>query len=318
MNITIVKSIGTSGHSSPATKRSIVKRYLAGRIFKVVIARDTHRTRGGDPAPKRRAQPLPSPNKPRRQRTSVPSLTAGSTCLRSSLGVRPGSPDRQPKGSHPRASKLANQQSPPRLLPSVGLPSRGTSSHHACVPDPPETRSNPCCASRLSVPSPTAARMAKRQCARALRVRRRIQRRHRASLMRSQNDRTRRTDSIEHRSQVLHAGFKGRKMGAIIRKPRPTLIEQDQTKRAGKTLVKLTPIPRLPPVHQIRHVIEAIHEVHLAGTDDLVRVATLPRRAYRISPSTTSIFPESDHTNKPVGPSTGPLPPLFVSSQRRA
>jgi hypothetical protein len=115
------------------------------------------------------------------------------------------------------------------------------------------------------------SRMEQRQRARPLRVRRRIQRRHRASLMRSQNDRTRRTDSIEHSSQVLHAGFQGRKMGAIIGKPRPTLIEQDQTKRAGKTLVKLTPIPRLPPVHQIRHVIGDIHEVHLAGTDDLVR-----------------------------------------------
>jgi hypothetical protein len=112
--------------------------------------------------------------------------------------------------------------------------------------------------------------------------------------MRTENDRIRRADSVEHSSQVLHPRLQRREMGAMIRKPCPALIEQDQPKRTRETLVKGAPVRLLPPVHEVRHVIGDIHKVRLAGTDNLVR--DRGARAARVPDSFLhdSIFSEAD------------------------
>src|SRR5918998_1877538 len=56
----------------------------------------------------------------------------------------------------------------------------------------------------------------------------------------------------------------------MVRKARPPLVEQDQSERAGKTVVEVAPVVVLPPVNEIRHVIGYVHEIYLAGTDHLI------------------------------------------------
>src|SRR5918998_1264445 len=56
----------------------------------------------------------------------------------------------------------------------------------------------------------------------------------------------------------------------MVRKARPPLVEQDQSERAGKTVVEVAPVVVLPPVNEVRHVIGDVHEIYLAGTDHLI------------------------------------------------
>ena len=70
--------------------------------------------------------------------------------------------------------------------------------------------------------------------------------------------------------QVLHPRLEGSELPAVIRQPRPTLVEENQPKRLGELLVEVAPVPRLPAVDEVRDEIGDIREVGLAFAQELV------------------------------------------------
>ena len=64
--------------------------------------------------------------------------------------------------------------------------------------------------------------------------------------------------------QVLHPRLEGSELPAVIREPRPALVEENQPKRLGELFVEVAPVPRFPAVDEVRDEIRDIGEIGLA------------------------------------------------------
>ena len=97
--------------------------------------------------------------------------------------------------------------------------------------------------------------MKKRKRGRLLRIGRREQRCHQAALVRTEDQRPLRPDGAHHRADVLHPRLQSRKRAAPVGQARAALVEQDEPKRLSQALVKRPPVPRLPPVNEVRAIV---------------------------------------------------------------
>jgi hypothetical protein len=63
--------------------------------------------------------------------------------------------------------------------------------------------------------------------------------------------------------QVLHPRLESSELPAVIREPRPALVEQNQPKRLSESLVEVSPAPRLPAVDEVRDEVRDVGEIDL-------------------------------------------------------
>ena len=98
---------------------------------------------------------------------------------------------------------------------------------------------------------------------RPLRVRRRVERRHRRALVAAEDDGALGAHGVEHRVQVLHPRLEGRELAAAVGQAGPALVEEDQAERAGEPFVELAIVGRLPGVDEVGDVVR--HETRSVG-----------------------------------------------------
>jgi len=107
--------------------------------------------------------------------------------------------------------------------------------------------------------------------ARPLRIGGRVERRHRAAVVRAQEDCARGTGRVEDGADVVHPRLERGKLAAEVGETRPPLVEQDQAERTGQPFEELPPVRRLPAVHEVREVVRDVDQIGRAVADDLVR-----------------------------------------------
>lgn len=114
-------------------------------------------------------------------------------------------------------------------------------------------------------------RVEERERARPLRIGGRLERCHRATVMRTQEDSAGRADRIEHGTDVVHPRLERGKVAAEIGEAGPPLVEQDQSERLRELFVEAPPMRRLLAVNKVREIVGDLEQIGLAVTDDLVR-----------------------------------------------
>src|SRR5215467_4636927 len=105
---------------------------------------------------------------------------------------------------------------------------------------------------------------------RALRVRCGKETAHRSALGVSDESRARRAHCIHHRADVVHACLEVWHVDHAIRKPRSTLVEENETREGGKPPQKLFRGGILPQQVDVRHPAGYEYEVSRSFAHDLV------------------------------------------------
>ncbi len=109
-----------------------------------------------------------------------------------------------------------------------------------------------------------------RERRRPLRVRRRVQHRHRAAVTRGENDGLRRADGVEDGAHVLHPRLERGELPVAVGEARTALVEEDEPELAREALVEVPPVRRLPTVDEVRTEVGNEHEVRVRVADHLI------------------------------------------------
>jgi hypothetical protein len=109
-----------------------------------------------------------------------------------------------------------------------------------------------------------------RERARPLRVRGRVQHRHRATVVRAEDDSLGGADGVEDGAHVLHPRFERGELPVAVGEARTALVKQDEPEIAREALVEAAPVRRLPAVDEVGTEVRNEHEIGVGVADHLI------------------------------------------------